>query len=230
MLHRSIATAIAIVTAAMLLPSDRVVARSGGGGGGHAGAFGFSHPAAPQFGARRFFPSSRAGLHFHNRLVAGVPTRAAHRRSFQLALPGGGWLYGTYDDMFGLTDAYGVETTSPAVEPNFLPPAIYRPACRLQTQIRSVPSESGGRRNIAITRCVHPDVWARPAGSDSGPYAADGNRPDEEAEEAFDITSASTVAAGLRAPGVARVGGCRSETRTVPAEDGGKHEVTITRC
>jgi hypothetical protein len=82
-------------------------------------------------------------------------------------------------------------------------------------------------RNITITRCVHPDVssLARPAGSDIGSYAADGHRPDEEA---FDITSASTV--GLRAPGVARVGGCRSETRTVPAEGGGRHEVTITRC
>jgi hypothetical protein len=219
MLHRSIATAIAIVTAAMLLPSDSVVARSGGGGGGHAGGFGSSHAAVPQFGARRFFPAARAGLHFHN--------RAAHRRLFRFAQPGGGWLYGTYDDTFGLTDGYGVETTSPAVEPAFLPPAIYRPACRLQREIRAVPSESGGMRNITITRCVHPDVssLARPAGSDIGPYAAEGNRPDEEA---FDITSTST--AGLRAPGVARVGGCRSETRTVPAEGGGRHEVTITRC
>jgi hypothetical protein len=82
-------------------------------------------------------------------------------------------------------------------------------------------------RNIAITRCVRPDVssLARPAGSDSGPYAADRNRRDEEA---FDITSATTV--GLRLPGGALVGGCRSETRTVPAEGGGSHEVTITRC
>ena len=92
--------------------------------------------------------------------------------------------------------------------------------------IRQVKNPSGGMRNIAITRCVHPDVssLARPAGWDSGPYA-EGNRPDEEA---FDITSASTV--GLHAPGVARAGGCRSETRTVPAEGGGRHEVTITRC
>jgi hypothetical protein len=224
MLHRSIGTAIAIVTAAMVLPSDSVVARSGGGGGGHAGGFRSSHPAVPQFGARRFFPSSRAGLNFHNRHVGGI--RAAHRRLFRFAQPGGGWSYGTYDDTFGLTDAYGVETTSPAVEPAFLPPAIYRPACRLQTQIRTVPSESGGMRNIAITRCVHPDVssLARPAGWDSGPYA-EGNRPDEEA---FDITSTSTV--GLRAPGVARVGGCRSERQNVPSESGGRHEVTITRC
>jgi len=226
MLHRSIGTAIAIVTAAMLLPSDGVVARSGGGGGGHAGGFGSSHPAVPQFGARRFFPSSRAGLNFHNRHVAGI--RAAHRRLFRFAQPGGGWSYGTYDDTFGLTDAYGVETTSPAVEPDFLPPAIYRPACWLRREIRAVPSESGGIRHITITRCVRPDVsmLARPAGSNSGPYAAEGNRPDEEA---FDITSASTVA-GLRTPNVARVGGCRSETRTVPAEGGGRHEVTITRC
>jgi hypothetical protein len=226
MLHRSIGTAIAIVTAAMLLPSDSVVARSGGGGGGHAGGFGSSHSAVSQFGARRFFPSSRAGF-FHNRHVAGL--RVAHRRFFRSALPGGGWSYGSYDDTFGLTDAYGVETTSPSVEPDFLPPAIYRPACRLQTQIRAVPSEGGGMRNITITRCIHPDVssLARPAGSNSGPYAAEGNRPDEEA---FDITSASAGTEGLRAPGVARVGGCRSETRTVPAEGGGNHEVTITRC
>jgi hypothetical protein len=227
MLHRSIATAIAIVTAAMLLPSDSVVARSGGGGGGHAGGFGSSHPAVPQFGARRFFPSARAGLNIHNRHVAGL--RLAHRRFFQMALPGGGWSYGTYDDTFGLTDAYGVETTSPSVEPDFLPPAIYRPACRLQREIRAVPSESGGMRNIAITRCIRPDVssLARPAGSDSGPYAAEGNRPDQDA---FDITSATTVAAGLRAPDVAHVGGCRSERQSVPSESGGRHEVTITRC
>jgi hypothetical protein len=151
----------------------------------------------------------------------------AHRRFFRSALPGGGWSYGTYDDTFGLTDGYGVETTSPSVEPDFLPPAIYRPACRLQREIRAVPSESGGMRNITITRCIHPDVssLARPAGSGAGPYAADGNQPDEEA---FDITSASAAAAGLRAPNGA--GGCRSERHSVPAEGGGNHEVTITRC
>jgi hypothetical protein len=209
----------------MLLPSDSVVARSGGGGGGHAGAFGFSRAAAPQFGARRFFPSSRAGLHFRNRHVAGL--RVAHRRFFGWAQPGGGWSYGTYDDTFGLTDGYGVETTSPSVEPTFLPPAVYRPACRLQTQIRAVPSESGGMRNITITRCVHPDVssLASPADLPSGPYAADRNRPDDET---FDITSATTGGLGL--PGGARVGGCRSERHSVPAESGGNHEVTITRC
>jgi hypothetical protein len=225
MLHRSIGTAIAIVMAATLLPSDSVVARSGGAGGGHVGAFRSSHPAVPQFGSRRVFPAARAGFNFHNRHVAGI--RAAHRRLFRLAQPGGGWLYGTYDDTFGLTDADGVETTSPSVEPDFPPRAIYRPACRLQTQIRAVPSESGGMRDIAITRCVHPDVssLARPAGSDSGPYAGDRNRPDEEA---FDITSASTAAAGLRAPNGA--GGCRSERHSVPAEGGGNREVTITRC
>jgi hypothetical protein len=221
MLHRSIAAATAIVAAVMLLPSDDVVARSGGGGGGHGGAFGSSHPAAASFGARRFLPAGRAGLHLQNRHVAGI--RLAHRRFFRWALPGGGWGYGSYDDLLGLTDPYGPETTSPFVETTTLQAPIYRPACRLQTQIRAVPSENGGMREVAITRCVRPDVssLARSAGSDSGPYAAAGDRPDEQS---FDITSATT--AGLRAPN----GGCRSERHSVPAEGGGTHEVTITRC
>jgi hypothetical protein len=144
-----------------------------------------------------------------------------------LPLPYGGLLYGSYDDMFG--GGAGAEATNPSVEPNFLQSAIYRPACRLQTQIRAVPSENGGRREIAITRCVHPGIssLARPGGEGSGPYAADANRADDEA---FDITSATAVAAGWRGPNGVRAGGCRSETRSVPAEDGGSRDVTITRC
>jgi hypothetical protein len=231
MLHRSIAMAIAVVAAALLLSSDSAGARSGGAGGGHAGAFGLSRPSVPPSGTHRFFPSPGAGIHFHNRHVAGERMRSEHRRFFRspywLTLPYGGLLYGSYDDMFG--GGAGMETTNPSVEPNFLQSAIYRPACRLQTQIRTVPSENGGRREIAITRCIHPGVssLARPAGEDSDPHAADGNRPDAEA---FDITSATTVAAGLRESNVVRVGGCRSETRSVPAEGGGSRDVTITRC
>src|ERR1700704_2672312 len=225
MLHRSIATAIAVVTAAMLLSSDSAGARSGGAGGGHAGAFGLSRPIVPPSGTHRFFPSPGAGIHFHNRRMAGERVRSEHRRFFRspywLTLPYGGLLYGSYDDMFG--GGAGTETTNPSVEPNFL-----QSACRLQTQIRTVPSENGGRREVSITRCIHPGVssLARPAREDSGPYAADRNRADDEA---FDITSAPPVAAGLREPNV-RVGGCRSETQTVPAEDGGRRDVTITRC
>src|SRR3981189_2407598 len=113
----------------------------------------------------------------------------------------------------------GMETANPWVEPNFLQSAIYRPACRLQTQIRAVPSENGGRREGSITRCIHPGVssLARPAGEDSGPYAADGNRPDDEA---FGITSATTVAAGLREPNV-RIGGGPSEQHALPPRRGG---------
>jgi hypothetical protein len=228
MLHRSIGMAIAVAAAAMLLSSDSAGARSGGAGGGHAGAFGSSRPIVPPSGTHRFFPSPRAGIHFRNRHVAGERMRAENRRFFPspywLTLPYGGLLYGSYDDMFG--DGAGVDTANPSVEPNFLQSAIYRPACRLQTQIRAVPSEDGGRREIAITRCIRPDVssLARAGSRDSGPYAAEGNRPDDEA---FDITSA--VAAGLREPNV-RIGGCRSETQSVPAEDGGSRDVTITRC
>jgi hypothetical protein len=193
MLHRSFVAAIAVVTAAVLLPSDSAGARSGGAGGGHAGGFGFSRPHGPQFGARRFFPSSGAGFDFHNRHVAGDRALSANRRffrlPFRLALPDGGFVYGTYDDTFGLTGA-GMETANPSVEPTILRAAIDRPACRSQTQIRSVPSESGGRRDIAITRCVRPDVssLARPAGWDSGPYAAADNR---RVDDAVEITSAS---------------------------------------
>jgi len=219
MLHRSIGTAIAIVMAATLLPSDSVVARSGGTGGGHAGAFGSGRSAIPRVGLRRVFPAP--GLHLQNPRGAGA--RAVHRRFVRWAQPGGGWLYGTYDDTLGLTDPYGVETTSPAAEPNFPQSAIYRPACRLQTQIRTVPSESGGMREVAITRCVRPDVSS--LARDGSPYAAAGNRPDDAA---FDITSSTTL--GLRAPNGAGVGGCRSERRSVPAESGGSREVTITRC
>jgi len=78
-------------------------------------------------------------------------------------------------------------------------------------------------REIAITRCVRPDVSS--LARDGSPYAAAGNRPDDAA---FDITSSTTV--GLRAPNGAGVGGCRSERRSVPAESGGSREVTITRC
>ena len=107
MLHRSIATAIAVVTAAMLLSSDSAGARSGGAGGGHAGAFGLSRPIVPPSGTHRFFPSPGAGIHFHNRHVAGERMRSEHRRFFRspywLTLPYGGLLYGSYDDMFGGT-------------------------------------------------------------------------------------------------------------------------------
>ena len=230
MLHRSIATAIGVVTAAMLLPSDGAGARSGGAGGGRAGGFGLSRPIVPPSGTHRFFPSPGVGIHFHNRHMAGERGRLEHRRFFRSSywptLPYGGLLYGSYDDMFG--GGAGMETANPSVEPNFLQSAIYRPACRLQTQIRAVPSENGGRREISITRCIRPGVssLARPAGEDSGPYAADGNRPDDET---IDITSATAVAAGLRGPNV-RIGGCRSETHAVPAEGGGSRDVTITRC
>jgi hypothetical protein len=121
---------------------------------------------------------------------------------------------------------WGPETTGPSAAPDFLQASIYRPACRLQTQIRAVPSESGGMREVAITRCVRPDVssLARPTGGDGSPYVAEGSKD----EKAFDVTSVGTVAAGLRAPNGA--GGCRSERHSVPAEGGGNREVTITRC
>jgi hypothetical protein len=228
MLHRSIVAAIAVVTAAVLLPSDSAGARSGGVGGGHAGGSGFSRPNVSQFGARRFFPSLGAGFNFRNRHIAGERALSAHRRFFQFALPDGGWLYGTYDDMFGLTGA-GIETANPSVEPANLQAAIYRPACRSQTQIRSVPSENGGRRDIAITRCVRPDVssLARPAGWDSGPYAAADDRRDGDA---FEVTSASGAPRKSREPDFVSAGGCRIEARTVPAEGGGERKITITRC
>jgi hypothetical protein len=226
MLHRSIGMAIAVAAAAMLLSSDSAGARSGGAGGGHGGAFGSSRPVVPPSGTHRFFPSPGAGIRFHDRHMAGARMRGDDRRFFRSpywpTLPYGGLLYGSYDDTFG--GGAGVDTANPSVEPNFLRSAIYRPACRLQTQIRAVPSEDGGRREIAITRCIRPDVSSLAGSRDSGPYAAEGNRPDDEA---LDITSA--VAAGLREPNV-RIGGCRSETKTVPAEDGGSRDVTITRC
>src|SRR5712672_4322443 len=177
MLHRSIATAIAVVTAAMLLPSDGAGARSGGAGGGHAGGFGLSRPIVPPSGTHRFFPSPGVGIHFHNRHMAGERGRLEHRRFFRSpywpTLPYGGLLYGSYDDMFG--GGAGMEAANPSVEPNFLQSAIYRPACRLQTQIRAVPSEDGGRREIAITRCIRPDASSLAGSRDSGPYAAEGN-------------------------------------------------------
>jgi hypothetical protein len=230
MLHRSIGVALTVATAAMLLSSESAGARSGGAGGGHAGAFGSSRPSVPS-GTHRFFPTPGAGIHFRSGHVAGDRRHAGHRRfsrtPFWLPLPDGGLLYGSYGDMFG--GGAGAEATIPSVEPSILQAAIYRPACRLQTQIRAVPSENGGRREITITRCIHPGVssLAGPGGEGSGPYAADANRPDDEA---FDITSATAVAAGLRGPNVVRVGGCRSETRSVPAEGGGSRDVTITRC
>jgi hypothetical protein len=122
-----------------------------------------------------------------------------------------------------------MEPANPSVEPAILQAAIDRPACRPQREIRSVPSEDGGRRDIAITRCVRPDVssLARPAGWESGSYAAAGDRPDDDG---FEITSATTVPQRLREPALVNAGGCRIEARTVPAEGGGERKITITRC
>jgi hypothetical protein len=235
MLRWSIAAAIAAVTVAGFVASDHAGARSGGGGGGHAGAGGFNRSGVAQFGARRFF-SSGAGFNSFHRRFAAARALSANRRFFRspftLALPDGGLLYGTYDDMFGFTGSYapygaGMEAANPSGEPTFLQAAIYRPPCRMQTQTRAVPSQDGGSRDVTITRCVRPAIppLARPDW-DSGSYVADRNRPDVETSD----FTASTVMAGLREPNFVRAGGCRSETRTVPAEGGGERHVTITRC
>src|SRR3981189_1853291 len=119
MLHRSIATAIAAVTAAMLLSSDSPGGGSGGAGGGRAGALRLSRPIVPPSGTHRFFPSPGAGIHFHNRRMAGERVRSEHRRFFRspywLTLPYGGLLYGSYDGMFGGGGGRG--TPTPPVAP-----------------------------------------------------------------------------------------------------------------
>src|SRR3982074_2478324 len=101
MLHRSIAMAIAVVAAALLVSSGSAGARAGGG---HAGAFGLSRPSVPPSGTHRFFPSPGAGIHFHNRRMAGERVRSEHRRFFRspywLTLPYGGLFYGSSDDTF----------------------------------------------------------------------------------------------------------------------------------
>ncbi len=239
MLRRSIGTAIAAVTAtvavAVLFAYGSASARSGGAGGGHPGAFGFSGPHVPHFGVRGTFRSS--GARFLNRHAVRDRAPAARhgffRLPFELALPYGGLLYGSYDDMSGLTVPYGpygagMDVNS-SVDLAVLQAAIYRPACRLQTQTRGVPLWDGGTREITITRCVHPAVppLARPSGWDSGLYAAAGNRTDDAA---FDITSPTTVAARPREPDSVSAGGCRIEARSVPAEGGGDRKITITRC
>lgn len=237
MLRWSIATAIAAITVAGFVASDHAGARSGGAGGGRMGAGGFSRSGVPQSGARRFF-SSGAGFNSFNRRFARAHALSANRRffrlPFRLALPDGGLLYGTYDDMFGLTgpyEPYGTVTegANPSGEP-ILQAAIYRPPCRMQIQTRAVPSQDGGSREIRITRCVRPALptLARPDW-DGGSHVADRNGPDLATSD-FTASTVSAVMAGLREADFVRAGGCRSETRTVPAEGGGEHHVTITRC
>jgi hypothetical protein len=119
---------------AVFLAAGEVSARAGGLSSHHVGRFGLSRGHG----------------------LCGLGCKAfAHRhiQRFPQAIVGDGW-YGFYGASDGvLPDVYGIGTSVSAPIP-ILPAVKSGPSCHLETQTYVVPSEAGGERHVAITRCV----------------------------------------------------------------------------
>ena len=120
--------------AALLVTANGAFARSGGIGGAHAMPFGHGlHCCAPNHGA--------------------WSRRPAHQFWYSPLLVGDDLSYGNYD---GGVATYDVNDAGVNFLGAPIPSArISRPSCRLETQTYVVPSELGGERQIAVTRCVN---------------------------------------------------------------------------
>jgi hypothetical protein len=224
MAGRLIAAAIAAVVAFVIVAPDSAGAR--GGGRGTIGGFRPAAFGAAGFGTRRLFHDgfARGG---DNQLVGRF--RRFLRFPYPLVLPDGGLLYGAYDDG-------GAGPYAPAVDGDLAipPPAqdniqfvIYRPSCRLHTQASTVPSEAGGERKIAITRCL----------SQLPPATRMDNRSVRQlgAMDGPDRRLAGSAAGGVSTEGTDesdliknRI--CQIASQHVRSEDGVERTITIRRC
>jgi len=119
---------------AVFLVTDNVSARPGGLSAGGVVGFGVNR------GHGFCGPGCKAFAHRH---IQRFPQRFV----------GDGW-YGFYGASDGvLPDLYGIGIGVSAAVP-ILPAVRSGPSCHLETQTYVVPSEAGGERHVAITRCV----------------------------------------------------------------------------
>ncbi len=227
MANRSIAAAIAAMAAIALVAPDSAGAR--GGGRATIGGFRPAAHAAARFGARPFFRNGfvRTGANPFVRR-SGRFMRFPH----PLVLPDGGLLYGAYYDGIGGAGPY-----APTVDDRGLaipPPAhdniqleIYRPSCRFQTQTSVVPSEAGGERKIAITRCLSELPPA--TRTDNGSFRPSG-AVDEPDRRAPVLMAAGMSAERTDESDLIKNRSCQIGSQHVHSEDGVERTITIRRC
>lgn len=188
MMSRTTAATIAAAIATVLLAPGLAGARGGSGS-----AHGFA-----RFGAHAFV--HHGAVRRAHGVSARHDARQGHRfdRSYWPAVIGDGLMYAA-DDMVDDTDS----------RPGRL--AIYRPACRLRAEVRLVAAESGGEREIVITRCIVPLGLAAAPPPPAG--AAENGEPASEPPAALEDRRT-----------------CRVRTSVVVAEDGGERTVSVRRC
>jgi hypothetical protein len=228
MVSRLIAPAVAAAVAVVLVLAVPDSAGARGGGRGTVGGFRPAGQGAARFAARPFFHHGfvRSGAN-----QFGPPFRRFLRFPHPLALPDGGLLYGAYDDGIGGAGPYAAAVDNGGLA---FPPAqgniqfeIYRPSCRLQMQTTVVPSEAGGERKIAITRCV--SEWPPATRMDNGSLRQSG------AMDEHDRRSPVSMAAGVPTErtdesDLIKGASCQIASQHVRAQDGGERTITIRRC
>jgi len=200
MVLRRLAATIGLLVIAFLVAPDGARARAGG-----FGAHGFS--AHGRFGG---------GVHRH---ASTLRHRALHRLQARRHARGPylwPFGYGHVDPAYGVSDD---DIAAGNIDPRLLALTLNRPSCRLQTQSVMVASGFGGERRIAITRCLLPIGMPRLPNAPTLRAFASEDEPE--------VTGSLAAATG-EAPADGRA--CRIETRSVPAEDGGRRTVAIHRC
>ena len=197
MCTRRLALALGIVATVFFFSVDDPSANARGAGAGMMHAHGF----AP------FAGHHASGLRHAHRMNAWRDAR--HWRRHQNQWPWGGW--------GGVTSGDDPD----AGDQGAFPLALYRPACRLQTQILSVAdADGGGRRTVAITRCLAPlDAMNAPAATVTETSSVDS------------VGAIPVFAAANAGPAEApEARGCRVQTSVVSTEDGGERLVRVHRC
>ena len=206
MVARGLAAAIAMLAALLVCAPDG--ARARGGFGGH----GFS---VHGFSGAHAWPRHRAVTR-HARFNRFDAFDHRHRR--WLGFANWPWLSPAYVGGDDDVAPYGVA-------PGLPPFALYRPACRLETQTLTIARDGGGTREVTITRCLLP----------LGPVAAPDDARQQSLASAGGGDAANDRLAGLADGASAQAGpadsrACRVETRIVAAEGGGERTIRIHRC